>query len=354
MQALPLPPSYCMECGLANDRAFLPSGLGSLCTACCFQGHADTPDLPPGPAPATPMQIQTVVDAFMVLRAAHQNAGPQVAPMLPMLAAPPVAEQGDHTHEYDRIIDYFLNNPDQHNSEFDRVYSPERRSYGLRGGCTYFKPAGWTHFGIRVPDYESVKDWAVAYHGTTEGNILPILMQGLRRPGDPGVEQQHGGAGNRGRPTIYVSPSVCLSAHPVYSNLFMLRPGHYAQIVFKCRVRPGNFRTQRNTLRRTYWDPALQMDPDHADNESLEWLLEDPQDVRVTGLLLREFGPQADESRYGDLVKHVVEPFGDGPEYKWTELLQADRRRCGHYVQRVGHAGKGKGGRQGGRGRRRG
>lgn len=242
------------------------------------------------------------------------------------------AEDGVRS-EFEDVIQAFLVG-EQHDPDFDRVYSPERQSYGFRGGQEYFKPAGWSYYAIRVEDFERIKDWPVAYHGTSNKHAPSILAHGLRPPGEAGVRMKHGSSGSRGRPTLYLSKSICVAAHPVYSRFCLLEPGRYAQIVFKCRVRPNSFRTQRNTLGRKHWDPLLQMDPDHADNDGLEWLVSRHEDVQLTGLMVREFGPLADASRYGPLVRHVVEPFRRGPEYVWIRLLQHERRRRGHYVRR--------------------
>mgnify|MGYP003325949588 CR=1 FL=1 len=48
--------------------------------------------------------------------------------------------------------------------------------------------------------------------------------------------------------------------------------------------------------------------------EGLEWLVENSDDVVVCGLMVREFGPKADEQIHGELVRKVRR-CGEGPEY---------------------------------------
>jgi hypothetical protein len=71
----------------------------------------------------------------------------------------------------------------------------------------------------------SREDWVTAYHGTSRENAGKIFFDGqLRRPGH-GAQVAHGQAGSlSGGRTIYVSPAKELSAFPVYSQLFQLKP----------------------------------------------------------------------------------------------------------------------------------
>ena len=72
----------------------------------------------------------------------------------------------------------------------------------------------------------------------------------------------------------------------------------------------------------------------------LEWLVDEPSDVVVSGLMLREFGPGVDESIYGFTARQVGEyseaayswPGGSGPQYAWTRLRSAEFQRCGFFV----------------------
>ena len=56
------------------------------------------------------------------------------------------------------------------------------------------------------------------------------------------------------------------------------------------------------------------------------------------GLMVREFGPKADESVYGTLVTQVHDGCtqrGSGPEFVWTALRERDCRASGMLVTGV-------------------
>jgi len=232
------------------------------------------------------------------------------------------------------IIAAFIANADNRNKNYDRIYSPVPNCYGKRGGHTYYKPNGWSYYAIKVDNFAKIKQWAVAYHGTEGGNVPSILVNGLRRPGDLGIKVKHGEAGPRKTKSkrIYLSPSIYLASHPVYSRVFPMRQDKLGQIVFKCRVRPGSFTMQRNTLGEKHWDPQLRVDPNFKDNTALEWIFHSHEDIQLTGLMVREFGPNIDKSKYGDLPTRLLPAYGRGPEYAWVELLQEHHRQNGHFV----------------------
>merc|ERR1712187_295560 len=113
-------------------------------------------------------------------------------------------------------------------------------------------------------------------------NAASILAEGLRCP--EGREMvAHGQAGGTGQ-TIYLSPSVEYAAHPVYSPLVELGEEgqeHWAQLVLECRVRPGSFREQGNTLGPQHWPPHLPFDRYLPSGAAFEWLVENPRNVVV-------------------------------------------------------------------------
>ena len=187
---------------------------------------------------------------------------------------------------------------------FSRVFSLEHRHYGMRGAAPYFKPTGWVRFGVQVDDFDLYvyHGWQIAYHGTRCKALASILLQGLQRPGEKGVEMLHG-HGARGKRAIYVSPSVNYAAFPVHSQLYKLDENRWGP-----RIWPRNLRFDQN-----------------FDNESVEWLLHDPADV-VTGILMRKFGSAADATIFGDLASFVT--CGDGgAEFAWTRLMREEAIR---------------------------
>ena len=63
-------------------------------------------------------------------------------------------------------------------SEHSRVFGPGgQEHYGTRGGKLYFKPSGWFRFALHVDDFDQYKSWRIAYHGTTNLNMLSILLR---------------------------------------------------------------------------------------------------------------------------------------------------------------------------------
>ena len=65
----------------------------------------------------------------------------------------------------------------------------------------------------------------------------------------------------------------------------------------------------------------MRLDPNFETVDDLEFLVEDPADVVVTGVLYREFGAKADSSLFGDLATRVVERPNTPAQFDWTELL---------------------------------
>ena len=60
----------------------------------------------------------------------------------------------------------------------------------------------------------------------------------------------------------------------------------YGQVVFECRVLPGDFQTHPGSLGNKYWPEDVQFDENFTRIEQVEWLVEEPNDILVTGLLL--------------------------------------------------------------------
>lgn len=114
----------------------------------------------------------------------------------------------------------------------------------------------------------------------------------------------------------------------MYAQFFELGKSHWGQVVFQCRVRPGAFREASGTLGGKHWPEGVCLDPGFNSLSKIEWLIENPADVVVCGLMLREFGIQASPDLYGNLATAVV--AGDvGPEFEWTKLLFASYKANG-------------------------
>lgn len=252
-------------------------------------------------------------------------------------------------HSADQALPQLLERLHQQGGTFDPEHSrvfPAHPSgdvviYGFRGGQEYYRPVGWLRYSFHVESFDLFKQWCVAYHGTKHSNVVSILLRGLKRPGEDGVIEMHGHvASNFGR-TIYVSPSFEYAAHPVYAQFFRLDKDHWAQLVLQFRVRPEGIRQIASTLWDKHWPQNVRMDPNFANMNGLEWLVKDPSDVIVYGLMVREFGSAVDESIYGSTACQVREcgpavsswPFGTGPEYEWMRLRSKEFMQRGLFIK---------------------
>jgi len=208
-----------------------------------------------------------------------------------------------------------------------RIFSLKPAFYGNRGGKPYFKPCGWARFAIQCNSMRVAHDWCVAYHGTTLVKGMWILAEGLQRP-DLSSDVAHGQAYSTTNRTIYVSPSVEYAGHPVYAQLAKAGTCNWLQAVLQVRVRPGSFAERPATLSQKSWPRDLRIDRNFAKPDRLEWLIEDPADVIVTGVLLRELGRGANPKLYGDAAARVTEGES-GPEYEWSRLrIEELREHC--------------------------
>lgn len=80
----------------------------------------------------------------------------------------------------------------------------------------------------------------------------------------------------------------------------------------------------------------MRIDPERDDFKDLEYLIEDPCDVSVTGVLFRKFGHGVDENIFGHLPKRldVKNPEKEPKvEYRWTKLLEEEYRKLGLFVE---------------------
>lgn len=183
---------------------------------------------------------------------------------------------------------------------YDQVYDDEKLWCHDRGGRPYFAPTGWRRYGfVPLKEGETIdslselfKDWHVAYHGTAFMNIKSITEMGLVPPGtklknDQVTKNFNGKAGCRGEKVpIYVSPSVEYAAHHLYTK--PKKSGNiYIFAVFQVRVRPDSFQTQKNTLAERLWGDVNVIYDQLYSPIDLEWLLYNPDDIRVTGLMIK-------------------------------------------------------------------
>lgn len=214
--------------------------------------------------------------------------------------------------------------------DHSRIYSLSgERTYGNRGGMRYFKPVGWARFAIRAKK-KLLQDWPVAYHGTTVVKAVRIMAEGLQQPAG-WQDVAHGQAFSTSKTSLYVSPSIEYAAHPVYAELAEATEGTWLQAVLQLRVRPGSFTERPSTLNSSHWPRDLRFDANFESNSNLEWLMEDPTNAVVVGVMVRELGRRADPLVFGEVAARVTnrEP---GPEYEYTRLRVEEFRRQGLFV----------------------
>jgi len=223
---------------------------------------------------------------------------------------------------------------------------------------------GWVQFSWdgagplkKVGSFSRVKKWPIAYHGTDGANVSSILTHGLRLPGSllggeinassassshlaeeavtpVRTHMAHGAACGRG---IYVTPSLWLAAHPVYSPIYSAG-NRYIQLVFKLRVRPDSYSIHGNTLGSGHFDIGVMIDPNFPTGPP-EWVVSRSIDCVVVGLMMRELGPSVDVALYGSLVKKVSllgEECSETKDasYQWTTLLSQTLHAGGYLRDR--------------------
>jgi len=189
-----------------------------------------------------------------------------------------------------------------------RAYAPgPYRSYGKRQDEEYAKPTGWMRMNVaNIPANAPCFRWSVGYHGTAPQNIKSILTDGLVAPAARGTNSSHGQAHAtpeaRGR-TIYTSPCIGYSAHPVYTPLEKNNDEEltFSQVVLQVRVDQSRvYKRVGSTLGEKYWPADLPFAHGFANDGVMEWLTTDPDGVHVTGIMIREVGNGDKAAWFGD------------------------------------------------------
>jgi len=230
--------------------------------------------------------------------------------------------------------------------KYDAEY-PETEAWCLTRGCMpYFCPSGWRRYGF-YPDVadtsemdEIMNHWHVAYHGTSKLNIDSIVENGLVPPGalvnGKPLEVQHGDAGDDGKGTIYLTPSIEYASHWLYATPFIKRDTEgkstYLYFVLQVRVKPGVFRIQGNTLWEGGWkDTKVPFDLRFGSDE-LEWLV--PRDqakyIRVTGLMVQKRYVHYEREMTEKFTKHLALSRPQAGPGKWYWNCSGDRTLSEH------------------------
>eukprot|EP00933_Yihiella_yeosuensis_P055331 TRINITY_DN5406_c0_g2_i1.p2 TRINITY_DN5406_c0_g2~~TRINITY_DN5406_c0_g2_i1.p2 ORF type:complete len:382 (-),score=77.70 TRINITY_DN5406_c0_g2_i1:296-1441(-) len=156
------------------------------------------------------------------------------------------------------------------NQDFRNMRDDGRKM--TRGGQDYKLPIGWKRFAVNVKGQfddgnnrwlrEDDSGWAVAYHGTAKESLPGILSTGFQLGKGQKFEKETGAG-------IYCTPLVDVAQH--YS---LPRPwqGRYVQIVLQLRVKPETIRPVTTG----------------TDFEKQYWVINEPEDMRPYGVLIRE------------------------------------------------------------------
>ena len=155
------------------------------------------------------------------------------------------------------------------NWDYDFTNMSDDGKVYMRGGYQYYRPYGWKRIAIKVKGmYEddiwlggtgirteqSIGEWAVTYHGTSNKWFNKICKEGLK----PGARDKYGIG-------VYSTPDIKV-AEEDYAKEFKYK-GEMYKGVFQNRVNPRGM---------------------HIDNDDYHWLCEDPKNIRPYGLCIKK------------------------------------------------------------------
>jgi len=149
----------------------------------------------------------------------------------------------------------------------------------------YYCPEGFLRYAIQFESQEwfdkKFKGWYVAYHGTSQKAVVPILNSHIKKAlRNDGLKL--GGA--------YFSPSIVYASHSRYAEWWDLEDGNKIQFILQCRINPNAISFKKaQTMGIT-----AKIDR-HFDNEEIEWIVvpEDGENLNddqvvCTGIMVRE------------------------------------------------------------------
>lgn len=270
--------------------------------------------------PADPDPLELGEDTWKASAAVNAAVSAEVVNVLTQTVTADVEQQGEHLRQKNAIAEVL------------------KEQFGFNSQQKTGDPHGWITFALK-----KAKEWKglevdECYHGTSMTALAPILLEGLKKPKSK-ADRAHGQHGSKSQETIYLSPSWHYSAHPVYSPLHMMGSGPNAfQMVFKCEVLRGQYRTQSATFGGKHWPKEVRIDPERDTLENLEYLVEDEGTVRLKEVMFRKFGNGADPAIFGDLPPKLLVDGRPKLEYRWTEMLQEDFKARGFYLSGHQHA----------------
>jgi hypothetical protein len=169
----------------------------------------------------------------------------------------------------------------------------------------YVLPRGWFRFALKLPPRATSLDifqkWHIAYHGTRDACILPILNVGdLLMPGDKSAESSikpPTGHFDEGRKPegfnirqVFMSPSMNYAGLDAYAPTKMYKNPQKvtetlsARVGFQVRIQPGKYAVGPETVGATAKKIVIDK---HFRNQELEWSTDLRGVVILTGILVK-------------------------------------------------------------------
>jgi hypothetical protein len=166
-------------------------------------------------------------------------------------------------------------------------------------GETYIIPRGWTRFGLKIPIILSQQNdiwntWCNVFHGTNPSAAKSVIAHrtllinkdiksdGIRIGKKCSAEEWN---------NYYVSPHICYSSHPWYSNITDIEPRRgkkrYAQVVLACKIMRGIYQKQAETeggAKKIFDDYSI------INENEIEWFSAKRGCIVPYGVLVRQFG----------------------------------------------------------------
>ncbi|KAH3755908.1 hypothetical protein Pelo_12287 [Pelomyxa schiedti] len=182
------------------------------------------------------------------------------------------------------------------------IWSGPQSNKRYTGMRPYFCPIGWKRYAIGINNFdEKYGTWPIAYFSSTPTESVLILKTAFQ-PDDVIFEEES--------LTLYFSPSIVYTGHPMKTRPFPIQEGHWSQMVLMCRVNPAHIHSIGPESLGVHRQATIDT---NFNNNELEWTVKPPTKNHMTVL---------GESVicYGIMVRQwqVVESIEDGT---WWQLI---------------------------------
>mmetsp|Transcript_46385 Transcript_46385/g.91524 ORF Transcript_46385/g.91524 Transcript_46385/m.91524 type:complete len:537 (+) Transcript_46385:261-1871(+) len=158
----------------------------------------------------------------------------------------------------------------------------------------YRLPSGWVRFAVRLSMDELQKfgKWHVAFHGTTEQNVVGICRdRTLRVPDNKEIKIREGHIPDQFY--FFTTPSVLYAAFGLYASPFKL-DGSWWQVVVQVLQKPYSYEKMMETSGLASSNIVL----DRFDNREVEWRSSRAKTTVAYGVLLRRIPNEEPQGPY--------------------------------------------------------